>query len=140
MDARNRQYFTLLYGVLDTEERRLSCICAGHPGPVLIRAGQPPRVFDMPAIPIGMMDGTTYTDTVIELQPGDRLYLYSDGVTEETNPDDVPFENERLFKTLDGARAQTLDQSVEVLVDAVLSWNGHERLSDDLTVLALEIR
>jgi sigma-B regulation protein RsbU (phosphoserine phosphatase) len=87
-----------------------------------------------------MMDGTTYTDTVIELQPGDRLYLYSDGVTEETNPDDVPFENERLFKTLDGARAQTLDQSVEVLVDAVLSWNGHERLSDDLTVLALEIR
>ncbi|MEE8129422.1 MAG: SpoIIE family protein phosphatase, partial [Vicinamibacterales bacterium] len=104
MDARNTQYFTLLYGVLDTHERRLRCVIAGHPGPVLIRAGQPPRAFDVPAFPIGMMDGTTYTDTVIELRSGDRLYLYSDGVTEETNPEDVPFGNERLFETLDGAR------------------------------------
>ena len=90
--------------------------------------------------PLVLMDGTTYADTVIELRSGDRLYLYSDGVTEETNPDDVPFGNARLLETLDGARTQTLDQSVEVLVGAVLSWRGRERLSDDLTVLALELR
>ena len=74
------------------------------------------------------------------MRAGDRLYLYSDGVTEETNPDDVPFGNERLFETLDGARPQTVDRSVETLVGAVLSWHRREHLSDDLTVLALEIR
>ena len=140
MDARNRQYFTMLYGVLDIDERALRCVSGGHPGPALIRAGQPPRVFDMPAIPVGMMESTTYKDTVIQLQSGDRLYFYSDGVTEETNAVDVPFGNERLFETLEGARAQTLDQSIEALASAVRSWCGREHLSDDLTVLALEIR
>ena len=140
MDSRNRQYLTLLYGVLDTVEHRLQCVSAGHPGPVLVRQGERPQAFSLPAIPIGMMDGTTYTDTVIDLQPGDRFYLYSDGVTEETNPDDLPFGEERLSETLDDARTQALDQSVEQLVGAVLAWRGGERLSDDVTVLAFEIQ
>ena len=68
MDAINRQYFTLLYGVLDTREGLFRYVSAGHPGPVRVRPSEPPRMYTQPAIPIGMMDLSTYEDAVVDLR------------------------------------------------------------------------
>ena len=97
-------------------------------------------MYTQQAFPIGMMDFSTYEEAVIDLRTGDRLYLYSDDVTEETNPDDEPFGNERLLDALDESMELTLDESVQSLVDSVLSWRGATRLSDDLSVLAFEVQ
>ena len=97
-------------------------------------------MYTQQAFPIGMMDFSTYEEAAIDLRTGDRLYLYSDGVTEETNPDDEPFGDERLLHALDESRGLTLDESVQSLVDLVLSWRGAPHLSDDLSVLAVEIQ
>ena len=140
MDSTNRQYFTLQYGVLDTHNGEFRYVSAGHPGPILVRAGEPPQMYNQPAIPIGMLHGSNYEETVVEMGPGDRLYLYSDGVSEETNPEDEPFGNDRLLQALDAFRASPLDDSVQALVDSVLNWRGATRLSDDLSVLAVEVR
>ena len=140
MDERNRQYFTLLYGLLETREGLFRYASAGHPGPVRVRPSEPPRMYTQRAIPIGMMDFSTYEEAAIDLRTGDRLYLYSDGVTEETNPDDEPFGDDRLLHALDESRGLTLDESVQSLVDSVLSWSGATHLSDDLSVLAVEVQ
>ena len=140
MDSINRQYFTLLYGVLDTQQGTFQYVSAGHPGPIVIREREQPQMYVRPAVPIGMMEGTIYEDHVLPVRPGDRLYLYSDGVSEETNGEDEPFGNERLVRALDASRLAPLNDSVQSLVDAVLDWRGAIRLSDDLSVLAVEIR
>ena len=140
MDSRNRQYFTLLYGVLDTHGRTFRYVSAGHPGPILVRAKEAPRTYLQPAIPIGIMDGSTYEEDVVEMQPGDRVYLYSDGVSEETNAEDEPFGSDRLMQALDALRSAPLPDSVQSLVDSVIDWRGDSRLSDDLSLLAIEVK
>ena len=96
-------------------------------------------MHNQPGFPVGMLDGSTYEEAVVDMRPGDRLYLYSDGVSEETNPEDEPFGNDRLMQALDASRAAALDDSVQSLVDSVLDWHGATRLSDDLSVLAVEL-
>ena len=140
MDEKNRYYFTLLYGILDTREGLFRYASAGHPGPIRVRPSDPPRIYTQQAIPISMMDVSTYEEAAIDLRTGDRLYLYSDGVTEETNPDDEPFGDERVLQALDESRELTLDESVQSLVESVLSWHGVTQLSDDLSVLAVEVQ
>ena len=140
MDARNHQYFTLLYGLLETRKGLFRYVSAGHPGPVRVRLSEPPRMYTQQAFPIGMMDFSTYEEAAIDLRTRDRLYLYSDGVTEETNPDDEPFGDERLLHALDESRGLTLEESVQSLVESVLSWHGTTQLSDDLSVLAVEVQ
>lgn len=139
MDSRNLQYFTLLYGVLDTYEGQFRYVTAGHPGPVRVREGEPVQTYCHPAIPIGMMGDSTYADSTIDVSRGDRLYLYSDGVTEETDHKDEPFGLDRLSDTLDTSRSTTVEESVHALVGNVVGWRGDARLSDDLSVLAVEM-
>lgn len=140
MDSANRQYFTLVYGVLDTHEGQFRFVTAGHPGPIRVREYESSRAYSHPAIPVGMMEGSTYVDSVIDVRPGDRLYLYSDGVTDETNDEDEPFGLARLLAALDESRSSTLGESVPSMVGRVVSWRGGARSSDDLSVLAVEMR
>lgn len=140
MDTRNRQYFTLLYGVLDVARGSFRYVTAGHPGPILVPADGAPRMYAQPAIPIGMMEASTYEESIVEMQPGDRLYLYSDGVSEEANGDEQPFGTERLMKTLDELRSASLGRAVQSIVESVVNWRGASQLSDDLSVLAVEAR
>lgn len=139
MSDETRQYFTLVYGVLDTQTGIFKFVCAGHPGPIRVRPDGTVEVFDAPSFPIGMMPNTTYTDTTIEMAPGDRLYLYSDGVTDEANAAGATFGRGQLTATLVDGRRLSLDQSVRASGKAVALWRGHDRVSDDLTILAAEL-
>jgi sigma-B regulation protein RsbU (phosphoserine phosphatase) len=138
MEDNGGHYFTLLYGILDMETRRLRFTCAGHPGPILSRAGEPPASFDAPAPPIGMVP-YDYEEQVIELTSGDRLYLHTDGINEEENPSGERFGRERLLAAIERCRSMTLDESVESLVEEVVAWHGDEHLADDISLLAVEI-
>ncbi len=139
MESTSRQYFTLVYGVLDTHTGQLRFVSSGHPGPVRVRRNGAAEIFDVPAIPIGMLDGIEYTDTVLDLQPGDRLYLYSDGVTDETNATDQEFGRDRLRTAVEAGMRGTLEESVGALVDDLTAWRGHDHFSDDITILGVEI-
>ena len=139
MELTTSQYFTLVYGILDTHTGQFRFVSAGHPGPVRIRRNGTAEIVDVPAIPIGMLEGTEYTDTVLDLEPGDRLYLYSDGLTDETNAAGQEFSRDRLRATVKDGLRGTLEQSVGALVHEVTSWRGDDGFSDDITVLGVEI-
>jgi serine phosphatase RsbU (regulator of sigma subunit) len=75
------------------------------------------------------------------LQVGDRLYLHSDALYEERHPESGEiFERERMTAVLADKRADSLEQSVTSLVDAVVEWRGGSHLSDDATIVACAIR
>ncbi len=139
MASNNNHYFTLAFGILDLAERRVHCVTAGHPGPALVRPGQPGRILDTPNLPVGMIPGASYDDIVIDLSPGDRLYFYSDGLVEAANSMGEEFGKERILAAAESSLEESLEQSLRVMVDRTIEWQGGKDFDDDLSILAVEI-
>jgi sigma-B regulation protein RsbU (phosphoserine phosphatase) len=135
-DLATGQYFTILYGLFDVTSGRFEYASAGHPGLVHAPAAGNPRIIDVPGYPIGLAPAG-YESHCVELGAGDRLYLYSDGITEAMNPTDVLFGAERMLGSLVRGRSVSLAQSVSDLVAEIRSWCG-ARLRDDISLLAVE--
>jgi phosphoserine phosphatase RsbU/P len=132
-------YFTLCYGILDVQTSRFRFVSAGHPGPVLVRRDGTASSIIVPALPIGIWQNAEYEETTIDLLPGDRLYLYSDGLTEVTNPSGEEFGENRMRAVVTQKRELSLDESLDALIGSITSWHGSDRFSDDLSIVALEI-
>ena len=139
MASNGNHYFTMIYGLLDVHTRRLRFTVAGHPGPILAPTGGQPQRLDVSGFPIGMIDEAEYEESVIELQPGDRLYLHSDGLTEEVNAQDEQFGDERLLSAIADGQALGLSDTVESLVRKVIAWRGEDHLRDDVSILAIAV-
>jgi serine phosphatase RsbU (regulator of sigma subunit) len=130
-------YFMLAYGVLDAAAGSFRHVSAGHPGPVLIR-DQAIRNMESENLPAGVLRKAEFDEKIIELMPGDRVYLHSDGIANESNLEGELFGRERLHAELLSGRSLPLAQSIDSLINAVVTWRGKETLSDDVTVLAIE--
>ncbi len=138
-ESRMRQFMTLVYAILDARDATCRYVCAGHPGPILVRAGAPAVACHAPALPIGLADGTDYEEQTIRLESGDRLYFYSDGVIEEVSGAGEQFGPKRLESLVGAHRGMTLQGSVQDVLNAVLTWRGDARLRDDVSILAAEV-
>ena len=97
---RTRQYFTLVYGVLDTATADLRYVIAGHPAPIHLPVTGPPRPVAGSGLPVGMLEGTRYEHASLRLEPGDRLYFYTDGVIEALNAREEDFGLARLLSEI----------------------------------------
>jgi serine phosphatase RsbU (regulator of sigma subunit) len=139
MASNGDHYFTMIYGLLDVRTRQLRFTVAGHPAPILVRQGRRPERLDISGFPIGMIPDAEYEESVIDLQPGDRLYLHSDGLTEEVNPQDEEFGDERLLTAIADGQNLSLHNALESLVQKVVAWRGEEHLKDDVSILAVSV-
>ena len=82
--ARGEKYATVVYCTID-RSGELRWSNAGHPKPMLVRANGEPQLLDSTGLPIGMMDIAAYEVKTLQLQPGDKLVLFSDGLSEAAN-------------------------------------------------------
>ena len=133
------QYFTFLCGMLDLRTGRLRYASAGHPGPIHVPVDGAPVSLEAAGLPIGWFADVEYDEFSVDLSPGDRLYLYSDGVTEAMNDAGDDFGVPGLRASLAGMQGRPLHETVRELRRAVGDWRGREELDDDLTLLALEV-
>ncbi len=132
------QYFTFLYGILNTNTFIFRYVSAGHPGPIQVGIDGKSILHPQEGFAIGWFPDSTYQESVIELKPGDRLYLYSDGILEAMNSEDELFGPERLVEALEERQNLTLQGSVEELVECGRQWSGDAGFVDDVSILALE--
>lgn len=139
IDYRTGQFFTILYGILDTESDAFTFAGAGHPGPVLMRHTLRPMVLPVRSFPIGLSPTPGYTEQTITLRPGDRLLMYTDGVTEALNPRDLPYGEPRFLRDTRRSQQMPLDQAMDHIVGAIDRWACHIHLRDDLSLVGLEI-
>ena len=141
MSAGGNQFFTLLYGMLDRQTLRFRFVGAGHPGPVLAPAnGDKPRVLNSPGFPIGVVEEAEYDEMEIQLEAGDRLFLYSDGIIEEPDIHGKAFGFERLVQAVAVQRNLTLAEGVKSILAEVHAWRRDgEMVQDDLSILAIEV-
>ena len=139
MDPKTLHYFVILYGILNTKSNRFKFVCAGMPGPILLRRDKPPEILDAPSVPIGLLEDSTYNEHIIDLKLGDRIFLHSDGLYEEKDPSGEQFGRDRLCAAIENTRAMGLQTSIDALIDEVVCWKGNEDLGDDVSVVAFEI-
>ena len=133
-------YFTMVYGVIDTQTRILTFTQAGHPPPIWVRkAHREVITVGHGGFPVGILPDLDYESITLELQEGDRLFLYSDGITECANLKDEQFSEQRLLRILAQHRDQSLDRVTGLLGDALRDWRGSEQYEDDISLLALEV-
>jgi sigma-B regulation protein RsbU (phosphoserine phosphatase) len=140
MEAVGKHYFTFLYCILNVKTRTLCFASAGSPGPLVIHADGSADVHDVPAVPIGMFPDSEYQDTIINLREGDRVYLYTDGLYEERNPDTrEQYGRERMQNELCAALQCPFGASLDGLLQAITRWRDSDDLSDDIAVLGCAI-
>ncbi len=139
MESPARLYFTLLYGILDTKTGEFRFVSAGNPGPILAHADGQVETFDIPGVPIGLLPDSTYEDTVIRMQAGDRLCLHSDGLSEERNQDGEVLGGERMRDLISRNRDRQLEESLDALIAEAIRWRGSGQLHDDVAIVAAEL-
>jgi sigma-B regulation protein RsbU (phosphoserine phosphatase) len=79
---RECDYFTMVYARVMLDQRRIQLVQAGHPHPLIIPRTGEPRFVGAGGMPVGLFATAEFVDFEIQLNPGDRLLLYSDGLTE----------------------------------------------------------
>lgn len=131
-------FVTLFIGVLDLRTGNLTYSNAGHCAPVLL--GEKPTPVEMDAnIPLGIMSDWKYTSQSVTLQPGQTLFIYTDGLTEAENNLHEQFGEERMMKAL--AKSETAPRPlIENVIKEVHNFVGQAEQSDDLTILAVQFR
>ncbi|EYD76382.1 response regulator [Rubellimicrobium mesophilum DSM 19309] len=131
-------YFTVIMGELRPEEGRGCLVQAGHPPPLLLRHSGVVEMIGDGGLPIGVMRGATFDVVAFGFGPGDRLLVYSDGLSEAENPSGQPFTEERLLDLVRrNLRLPTADLLSEV-ARTVQDWRGSASAEDDMTLLVLE--
>jgi sigma-B regulation protein RsbU (phosphoserine phosphatase) len=90
-------------------------------------------------MPVGLWPDIDFDTIEVPFHPGDRLLLYSDGVTECMNANRELFGEDRLLASLRGAPEESLEQMLKRLECLLGRWRGGPSFDDDVTVLALEL-
>ncbi|HJA70891.1 MAG TPA: SpoIIE family protein phosphatase [Candidatus Lachnoclostridium stercoravium] len=133
-------FVTCFICVLDTESGELTYVNAGHNRPAVSRKGGAFQFLECPAdVPFGIMEGMTYRLQKDRLEQGDRIYLYTDGVTEAFNEDEQMFSDKRLLEALNRKTGLEDDPEafVSYLYQEVEDFTGNALQSDDITMLYL---
>jgi len=142
-DAATRQYFTLVYGTLDVDSRILTYVSAGHPPMIQLRPGSDPVFHRSTGLPIALvpedLDPGGIQQAEVSLDPGDRLYLYSDGIPEARSSDGEQYGEARAADALQSCMDRSLTESIDFLLTEVWDWAGGKGPDDDVSILAIEI-
>ena len=136
-DSATGQFITMFYAVLNIPQRRLTYVSCGHPPPIRVSAAGVPTPLNGSGMPVGL--GGAYEDHAINLEPGERLFLYTDGVTEARGPSGELFETNRMIDAIKLRADVTLRQSVDRLLAQVKQWQGELPAKDDISVLGFEL-
>jgi sigma-B regulation protein RsbU (phosphoserine phosphatase) len=131
------KYATVFYCLLD-RSGRLDYVNAAHCPPIVVRPGGETAELEATGVPIGLLEGTTYAPAGRQLSPGDKLVIYTDGVTEAQDARGAFFGRRRLFdlvRAQAGASAAALHDAIQ---GVVRDFTEGAPQSDDITLVVLD--
>jgi len=128
------KYVTFFFAVYDPATRSLMYTNAGHLPPVLLRRGGVERL-NVGGTVVGLFSPMTYEQAEIQIQPGDLLVAFTDGITEPENNYGEEFGEERVLEVVRRARYDSPQTLTEEIYRSVSDWTGSPELQDDMTML-----
>lgn len=131
-------FVTIFVGILDISTGELRYCNAGHNPPVFIKKGSSADFFGITkAIPVGLFEDFDFVEEIVQMQPFDQLFLYTDGLTEAENAGENLFGEEKLLQVIrenaSSAPRELIDSAKKAIAMHV---NGFEQ-SDDLTMMGI---
>jgi len=128
------KFATFYFGLYDDASGLLTYTNAGHPPPVLVRKGAPIRL-EVNGMIVGAFPFARYDESSIQLESGDLLVCFTDGVTEPENEYGEMFGEDRLLDVLVKHANSDTEEIVASVLESVRQWTGSPELQDDLTLL-----
>jgi len=132
------QFVTAFYGILDTTNRTLAYSNAGHNPPMLIDIDGTAHFEERGGVPLGMFRDSRYYEYYATIAPGQILVLYTDGVTEATNPSGEEYGRDRLAEAVRNVRDLPAREMIDVLHRDLIQWTDGQGAGDDVTFFILK--
>ncbi len=140
-DIKTSMFVKIFLGILNFRSGEFVYTNAGHNPPYLRRKGGSLQRLDVRHGPvIGAVTGLVYREDTDTMTPGDMLFMYTDGVTEERNADRELFSEKRLVSILASTTVDSVEDAVRDTVAAVKDFRGDVNQADDITVLAVQFQ
>ncbi|WP_220768257.1 PP2C family protein-serine/threonine phosphatase [Shewanella sp. MBTL60-007] len=135
----NNLYFTMVYAVLNTKSGLLNYAFAGHPPMIWLQKQQRQCHFiQQESFVAGMFDFADYQTEQVQLNSGDRIYLYSDGITEAESSDSQQYSEQGLKQLVQELAEQPVVKQTDTIVEVLKSWSGTTQFNDDISLLVFE--
>jgi phosphoserine phosphatase RsbU/P len=128
------KFSTFYFGVYDDSTGILTYTNAGHLPPILVRDGQATRL-EVNGIVVGAFPFAQYGEDCVQLESGDMLVCFTDGITEPENEYGEMFGEERLIEVLLKNAERETGEMIDAVIHAVNEWTGSPELQDDMTLL-----
>ena len=133
------KFVSFFFAVLDAESRMLCYSNAGHNPPILVRDDGSVVELRVGGGVLGLFSDWTYEQSQVKLESGDRLVLYTDGITEVESPENEEFGTDRVKEIVVRNRTASAEQIQRNLMQAV-SDHCHEKFQDDATVVVIAVQ
>ncbi|MBR5089282.1 MAG: SpoIIE family protein phosphatase [Ruminiclostridium sp.] len=138
---REEMFVTIWLGMLEISTGRLTAVNAGHEYPILKTPdGDFSVIKDKHCVVVGGMEGVVYKDYELKLEPGSKLFVYTDGVPEATNASNELFGMERTVQALNGCKDGESADILSAVRESVNAFVGDAEQFDDLTMLCIEYK
>jgi phosphoserine phosphatase RsbU/P len=133
------RYATVFYGILD-KQGRFEYVNAGHVPPLLRRKSGQLEGLGSANFPVGMFSEAEYQSSRIQLEPGDFLVIYTDGVSEAQNTRNELFEEARLRRIMEDFSGQTVQEMGDAIREGMRAFTEGAAQSDDITLLVVQYK
>ncbi|MDF1802207.1 PP2C family protein-serine/threonine phosphatase [Thalassovita sp.] len=137
-EMETEHYFTLLLADVDMVAGRVDMVQAGHPHPMIQHVDGSCSIVGVGGMPVGLLPGVSFDQSEIVLQPGERLVIQSDGVTECPAPDETMLEEEGLIAMLEELKDVRGTALMEALIWRLADFAGNDDFPDDVSAILLE--
>lgn len=135
---RRGSFLTLFFGVLDIISGSFKFSNAGHNRPYIRRADGTLETLTLGGLVVGFMPTQTYKEDFFSFNPGDTLYIFSDGVTEAMNEEREEFGEERLEQILKDIGDVSAQSYIDTVHQQVKAHTGNAPQNDDITMLVVK--
>jgi serine phosphatase RsbU (regulator of sigma subunit) len=139
--VKQQGYLTCFYGIIDSDYKMTYCI-AGHPRPILLRYSTGEiEVLEGEGTFLGMFEDADklYRDYTVQLEPGDKLFIYTDGILEAQSDEGIPFQQENLIYHIKKTRDMDAKSAVNYIMKEFDTYCMGTDQTDDITLLAVEL-
>lgn len=137
---RFEEFFTISYVLINPHTGQIRYSNGGHPSPMLLRNDGSVEKLDAGGTVIGVGKLVDFEEGENRLHPGDRLYMYTDGITEHMSAEEQPYGEERFRKQLIKLKDEPLDEATRDALIALREFGGSTLPNDDVTLIGMEFR